>query len=94
MVSIQFRELFSIPRGDALEQVIAKCINGAKIIDICLEGDNIITKQTGEQQKENINNGIAFPTSVSVNNCVAYFSPLADDPEAGKILNEGDVVKM
>lgn len=36
--------------------------------------------------------GIAFPTSVSVNNCVCHFSPLKSDPDY--TLKDGDLVKM
>lgn len=36
--------------------------------------------------------GIAFPTCVSVNNCVCHFSPLKSDPDV--ILKDGDLVKM
>lgn len=36
--------------------------------------------------------GIAFPTCVSVNNCICHFSPLKSDPD--KELADGDVVKM
>jgi methionine aminopeptidase len=36
--------------------------------------------------------GIAFPTCVSVNNCVCHFSPLASDTDVE--LKDGDVVKM
>ncbi|CAI5647527.1 unnamed protein product [Oreochromis niloticus] len=36
--------------------------------------------------------GIAFPTCVSVNNCVCHFSPLKSDPEI--ILKDGDLVKI
>jgi methionine aminopeptidase len=35
--------------------------------------------------------GIAFPTSISVNNCVGHFSPLLGDATT---LAEGDVVKV
>jgi methionine aminopeptidase len=38
--------------------------------------------------------GLAFPTSVSVNNCVAHFSPLASDPLSSQTLAKGDVVKL
>lgn len=38
--------------------------------------------------------GIGFPTTISVNNCVAHFSPLPSDPEAALTLKDGDVVKM
>lgn len=41
-----------------------------------------------------INIGIGFPTTVSVNNCVAHFSPLPSDPESEATLKEGDVAKM
>ena len=37
--------------------------------------------------------GIAFPTSLSVNNCVSHFSPLVSDVGVPK-LAAGDVVKL
>jgi methionine aminopeptidase len=36
--------------------------------------------------------GLAFPTTVSVNNVVAHFTPLPSDPEV--VLKDGDVVKI
>lgn len=36
--------------------------------------------------------GIAFPTCVSVNNCVCHFSPVKSDPNV--ILKDGDLVKV
>lgn len=36
--------------------------------------------------------GIAFPTCVSVNNCICHYSPLKSDAEY--ILKDGDVVKL
>ena len=36
--------------------------------------------------------GIAFPTSISVNNVVSHVSPLPSDPEV--VLKDGDVVKV
>lgn len=38
--------------------------------------------------------GIAFPTSISVNNAVAHFSPLPSDPASSQVLAKGDVVKI
>ena len=38
--------------------------------------------------------GIAFPTCISVNNIISYFSPLLSDPEAANELKAGDLVKM
>ena len=36
--------------------------------------------------------GIAFPTCISVNNCVCHFSPLMSEPDI--TLQDGDLVKM
>lgn len=51
-------------------------------------------RQTGNMYKnvkKKIEKGIAFPTSVSVNNAVCHFSPLASDET---LLEDGDIVKM
>jgi methionine aminopeptidase len=49
--------------------------------------------KTGEQFKrdQRMRKGIAFPTCLSINNCVANFSPLKDGDVT---LSKGDVVKM
>jgi methionine aminopeptidase len=36
--------------------------------------------------------GVAFPTCISVNNCVCHFSPLKSDPDT--VLKKDDLVKM
>lgn len=36
--------------------------------------------------------GIAFPTCLSINNCVCHFSPIRSEPDV--ILKEGDIVKI
>jgi len=41
-----------------------------------------------------VNKGIAFPTSISVNNAVAHFSPLASDALSSQVLAKDDVVKI
>ncbi|KAI7902622.1 DNA-binding protein [Cokeromyces recurvatus] len=83
---------------DVLDKVIKLCVVDAKIIDICIEGDRLITEATSKiytkQGKNKISKGIGFPTSISVNNCVAHFSPLPSDPEAVVTLKEGDVAKI
>jgi len=63
-----------------------------KIIDICLLGDKLINDQVATVfNKGKMEKGVAFPTSVSVNNCVGHFSPLVGDPAE---LAEGDLVKV
>ena len=44
------------------------------------------------KKEKDLKKGIAFPTCLSVNNCVCHFSPSKND--ADYILKEGDVVKM
>lgn len=47
--------------------------------------------QVFKKEKE-IKKGIAFPTCLSVNNCICHFSPARNDPDY--VLKEGDVVKI
>lgn len=47
--------------------------------------------QVFKKEKE-IKKGIAFPTCLSVNNCICHFSPTKNDPDY--IIKEGDVVKI
>jgi len=71
---------------------------GAKVLDLCKFGDMVITQKCGTiyQKKVKgkvIEKGIAFPTCVSVNECVCHNSPLASDM-TGHVLLEGDMVKL
>lgn len=78
-----------------LEKVKALAVEGAKIIDISLEGDKLILEETDSIYKgKKVSKGIAFPTSVSPNNIVAHLSPAPTDPEAEITLKAGDVVKI
>ncbi|KAK0235951.1 proliferation-associated protein 1 [Armillaria nabsnona] len=72
--------------ADIVHQVMKKLIElsveGAKIIDLCIEGDKLIEHGTGAVYNKAVKGakvpkGLAFPTCISVNNCVAHFSPLA-----------------
>lgn len=44
------------------------------------------------KKEKDLKKGIAFPTCLSVNNCICHFSPTKNDPDY--IVKEGDVVKM
>ncbi|KAI9307274.1 peptidase M24, structural domain-containing protein [Cunninghamella echinulata] len=70
-----------------LGEVIKLCVPGAKVLDICIAGDKLIDEATKGIYK-------GYPTTISLNNCVAHFSPLPTDPEAETVLNEGDVAKI
>lgn len=76
----------------ALAEVSKLCVPGAKIIDLCVAGDKVINDGLkGQYTKGNIEKGVAFPTSISVNNIVGHYSPLSGDAAT---LVEGDVVKI
>ncbi|KAF8126915.1 peptidase M24, structural domain-containing protein [Boletus edulis] len=73
--------------------------DGAKVIDLCIEGDKLLEEATGAVHNKapkgvKISKGIAFPTCISINNAVAHFSPLASDSLASQVLAKDDVVKI
>jgi len=53
-----------------------------------------MNEETGKvfKKEKELKKGIAFPTCVSVNNCICHFSPLKSEPDY--ILKDGDVVKL
>ncbi|WAR04294.1 PA2G4-like protein [Mya arenaria] len=77
-----------------LKEVIGKCVDGASVLSICSFGDERLLQETGKVFKKDkeMKKGIAFPTCVSVNNCICHFSPLKSDPDV--TLKEGDLVKI
>lgn len=77
-----------------LKQVLEKCAVGSSVREICEFGDQLITDETSKvfKKEKELKKGIAFPTCVSVNNCICHFSPIASEPDY--ILKEGDVVKV
>lgn len=77
-----------------LKTLVEKCIVGTNVLELCEEGDRLITDETSKifKNKKDMKKGVAFPTCVSINNCICHFSPLKSDPEI--LLKDGDVVKM
>jgi len=83
----------------AIKKLVELSVEGAKVLDLCVEGDKLIEQGTGAVYNKSVKGvkvpkGIAFPTSISVNNCVAHFSPLASDALSSQTLSKGDVVKI
>jgi len=75
-----------------LEKVIAKCVPGANIADICEFGDKEIDSEVAKvYNKKKLEKGIAFPTCVSVNEVCGHFSPVKSEPHN---LKDGDVAKI
>ncbi|XP_046684240.1 proliferation-associated protein 2G4 [Homalodisca vitripennis] len=77
-----------------LKQVIAKCVAGASVREICIYGDELLVEETGKvfKREKDLKKGVAFPTCVSVNNCICHFSPLHSEPDY--LLKNNDVVKV
>ena len=71
-----------------------KCVPGASVVQLCELGDNRIHEETAKvfKQKKNMKKGLAFPTCISVNNCICHFSPLKSDPDY--ILKDEDLIKL
>ncbi|XP_071485577.1 proliferation-associated protein 2G4-like [Diadema antillarum] len=80
--------------NEVLKKVIAECVAGAKVLSICEFGDKLLEEKTSQvyKKEKEMKKGIAFPTCISVNNCVCHFSPLRSDKEV--LLNDEDVVKI
>ncbi|CAK5269378.1 unnamed protein product, partial [Mycena citricolor] len=81
------------------KKLIELCVEGAKVIDLCIEGDKLVEAGTGAVYNKaikgvKVTKGLAFPTSISVNNCVAHFSPLESDPQSSQTLAKDDMVKL
>lgn len=77
-----------------LKLVINECKAGKSVIQICEFGDKMLLEETSKVFKKDkeMKKGLAFPTCISVNNCVCHFSPLKSEPET--LLKDGDVVKI
>ena len=77
-----------------IQGVIAKCVAGASVRELCTLGDKLLLEETVKvfKKEKELKKGIAFPTCLSINNCVCHFSPLASDTDVE--LKDGDVVKM
>ncbi|NWI09898.1 PA2G4 protein, partial [Crypturellus soui] len=77
-----------------LRAVVEAAGAGASVLGLCEKGDALIMEETGKifKKEKDMKKGIAFPTSISVNNCVCHFSPLKSDQDY--ILKDGDLVKI
>lgn len=80
--------------NDTLKKLVEKCEVNAKVQDLCDFGDKHIIEETSKvfKKEKDLKKGIAFPTCVSINNCICHFSPLKGDSDV--LLKEGDLVKI
>ena len=78
----------------ALDGVLQKMVAEGKLVGaICGFGDALMNAQVQQlyKKKKSMEKGIAFPTCVSVNECVCHNSPDKDDDTE---LKNGDMVKI
>lgn len=77
-----------------LKQVVDECQPGASVRELCILGDKLLVEETSRvfKREKEMKKGIAFPTCVSVNNCICHFSPLNSQTDC--VLGEEDVVKV
>uniref|UniRef100_A0A0A9YDD8 Proliferation-associated protein 2G4 n=1 Tax=Lygus hesperus TaxID=30085 RepID=A0A0A9YDD8_LYGHE len=78
-----------------LKKVIEACVPDASVRQICEFGDSLLNEETSKvfKKEKELRKGIAFPTCISVNNCICHYSPLESEPEQLNLKN-GDVVKV
>ncbi|KAK2808048.1 hypothetical protein FQN50_005130 [Emmonsiellopsis sp. PD_5] len=80
----------------ALQTVTGWCVEGAKILEICEKGDQLLDQEVAKVYKgKKVAKGIAHPTTVSPSSFVTPYTPLASDAEeAATTLKAGEVVKI
>ncbi|KAF9578547.1 Proliferation-associated protein 2G4 [Lunasporangiospora selenospora] len=79
---------------DALTKVVARVAAGVKVSELCAFGDEVILSYTSKvYNKNSVEKGIAFPTMISINDCVEFNSPTGDAGD-DQVLSVGDVVKI
>merc|ERR1712038_558673 len=77
-----------------LKEFVEKCVPEASVRDLCILGDKRLAEETGKAFKKDkkLGKGIAFPTCISVNNCICHYSPLFSEPDV--TIADGDMVKI
>ncbi|KAI8606547.1 peptidase M24, structural domain-containing protein, partial [Dissophora ornata] len=92
-VIAKYRLAADIAQG-TLVSVVARVTDGVRVSELCTFGDEVILSYTSKvYNKNNVEKGIAFPTMISVNDCVEYYSPTGEAND-DTILRNGDVVKI
>ena len=77
---------------EVLTRLIKKVAVGSKIFDLCLWSDGQIYEELSKvYNKKPVFKGLAFPTTISVNEVCGYNAPLQEDSTT---IKEGDLVKI
>jgi len=91
-VTVKYRTAGQIVTKTAIK-LVEELQPGRNILELCELGDKILLEEAKNtyKNKKSMERGIAFPTSISVNNVVGHYSPEAGDKA---VLKDGDVVKI
>ncbi|KAK1828423.1 peptidase M24, structural domain-containing protein [Podospora conica] len=79
-----------------LADVSKLCVAGAKILDICQQGDKLIEEEIAKVYRgKKITKGFSHPTTISPSALVTPYTPLAtDEKEAGTEIQAGEPIKI
>ncbi|KAF8242427.1 curved DNA-binding protein, partial [Wilcoxina mikolae CBS 423.85] len=81
-----------------LAEVTKAAVPGATILSLCQKGDELLEAETAKiynSKGKKITKGIAFPTTVSANDILTPYTPIASDTEEAAIqVKDGDVLKI
>ncbi|EXJ75814.1 methionyl aminopeptidase [Cladophialophora psammophila CBS 110553] len=79
-----------------LEEVSKWLVEGAKIVDLCIKGDELLEAELSKVYKgKSINKGIATPCTISPSSHVTPFTPLVSDTDDAAItIKAGELVKI
>lgn len=79
-----------------LSAVSGWCTDGAKIIEVCEKGDQLMEEEIAKVYKgKKIAKGFGHPTTVSPSSYITPYTPLKSDAdEANKTLKTGEIVKI
>ncbi|KAK7422900.1 hypothetical protein QQZ08_009349 [Neonectria magnoliae] len=79
-----------------LAEVSKLVVPGAKIVDICQQGDKLIEEEVAKVYRgKKINKGFSHPTTVSPASYVTPYTPLTtDENEANAEIKEGEPIKL
>lgn len=79
----------------AIRTVVEAIAEGKTVLELIELGDKAVEEGTAAVYKDKkLSKGVAFPTTVSINQVVTNFAPLPSDESSKTALKAGDVVKV
>ncbi|KAI6042611.1 proliferation-associated protein 1 [Pisolithus marmoratus] len=78
--------------NDVMRKLVSLSVEGAKLIDLCTEGDRLIEEGTGAVYNKNVKGVKEMSKGSHFRRPI--FHPLVSDPLASQALVRGDVVKL